>query len=88
VAGEPDEFEFSPAEFTVPVGVPVQLWFVNAGGMDHDILIPAFAFHVDAGPGDEVRGAFVAERAGSYEFYCALPGHKEAGMVGTLHVEA
>jgi uncharacterized cupredoxin-like copper-binding protein len=25
--------------------------------------------------------------AGEYEFYCAVPGHKEGGMEGTLTVE-
>jgi uncharacterized cupredoxin-like copper-binding protein len=24
---------------------------------------------------------------GNYEFYCSVPGHKEAGMVGTLTVQ-
>jgi uncharacterized cupredoxin-like copper-binding protein len=26
-------------------------------------------------------------KPGKYEFYCPVPGHKEAGMVGTLTVE-
>jgi len=29
---------------------------------------------------------FVPTKPGSYEFFCAIPGHKEAGMVGMLEV--
>lgn len=41
--------------------------------------------HTDGGDTDSVM--FVANEPGSYEFYCAVTGHKEAGMVGTLTVE-
>ncbi len=30
---------------------------------------------------------FMANKKGAYNFYCTSPGHKEAGMVGTLAVE-
>ncbi|MFN2312139.1 MAG: plastocyanin/azurin family copper-binding protein, partial [Spirochaetia bacterium] len=29
---------------------------------------------------------FVADRAGSFEFYCSVPGHRQAGMYGTFVV--
>ncbi len=30
---------------------------------------------------------FMASKKGTYNFYCTIAGHKEAGMVGTLTVE-
>ena len=30
---------------------------------------------------------FMANKKGTYNFYCTITGHKEAGMVGTLTVE-
>lgn len=30
---------------------------------------------------------FNSGAAGEYEFYCSIPGHREAGMVGKLIVE-
>ncbi len=30
---------------------------------------------------------FMANKRGTYNFYCTISGHKEAGMVGTLTVE-
>ena len=26
-------------------------------------------------------------KAGTYAFYCSVPGHRQAGMVGTLKVQ-
>ena len=33
------------------------------------------------------RNGVVNAPPGTYEYYCNVPGHKEAGMVGTLIVE-
>ena len=43
--------------------------------------------HVAALPGGG-RGTleFTATEPGEYEYYCTVPGHKEAGMLGTLIV--
>lgn len=37
------------------------------------------------GPSEPATGEFELE-AGTYTFFCAIPGHREAGMVGTLTV--
>jgi uncharacterized cupredoxin-like copper-binding protein len=37
-------------------------------------------------PGDTVSATINAP-AGTYEFYCNVPGHKQAGMFGTLTVQ-
>jgi uncharacterized cupredoxin-like copper-binding protein len=42
--------------------------------------------HVAAVAGETGLLRFTALEPGSYEFYCAVPGHKEAGMTGTLIV--
>jgi uncharacterized cupredoxin-like copper-binding protein len=64
--------------------------------IDGDIAPPG---HDSAGHGDtsaavvvhtganETRSiTFVAEDSGTYEFFCTIPGHSDAGMVGTLTV--
>ena len=44
--------------------------------------------HVAAEAGATNHVSFTPTKPGSYEFYCTVPGHKEAGMVGTLVVNA
>jgi uncharacterized cupredoxin-like copper-binding protein len=44
--------------------------------------------HVAAGPGTQGKLTFTPSKAGTYEFFCTVAGHKEAGMVGTLTVKA
>jgi uncharacterized cupredoxin-like copper-binding protein len=47
---------------------------------------------VDAGPTETISGGQTAQlkvtlKPGTDEFYCAVPGHREAGMEGTLTVQ-
>jgi uncharacterized cupredoxin-like copper-binding protein len=49
---------------------------------------PEPVLHVAAEPGATNRLSFTPTKPDRYEFYCTVPGHKEAGMVGTLVVNA
>jgi uncharacterized cupredoxin-like copper-binding protein len=47
---------------------------------------------VEAGPTETISGGQTAQlqvtlKPGTYEFFCAVPGHREAGMEGTLTVK-
>jgi uncharacterized cupredoxin-like copper-binding protein len=58
----------------------------NDASMPHDILIKG------DGQGPVVQDGKTSEvsanlKAGSYEFYCSVPGHEQAGMKGTLTVK-
>jgi len=42
--------------------------------------------HVAAPAGQPAELTFTPTQPGTYEFACSVPGHKEAGMIGTLVV--
>jgi uncharacterized cupredoxin-like copper-binding protein len=50
-------------------------------GMEHD---EPFMSHVDAGKRGQIVWNF--NRPGTFQFACLLPGHFEAGMLGTIVV--
>ncbi len=55
--------------------------------MDGDAQVSLQPLHVAAEANDHGDLVFQATEAGEYVFYCSVPGHLEAGMVGTIIVE-
>jgi len=78
------EMAYDPDEVAVAAGT-VEIVMHNDGTILHDLRIADQPFIVEARAG-ETGTAQVALEAGSYEFYCSLPGHREAGMEGVLEV--
>src|SRR5262249_42104302 len=61
---------------------------VNKGASVHTFDIDALNIHSgDVAPGS-TKSITIHAAPGDYQYYCSIPGHKEAGMVGTLHVVA
>lgn len=77
---------FEPKELTIPAGADVTVTLPNDGMTLHNFSIDALDINVDIAPG-ETKTVTINAPAGSYEYYCNVPGHKPAGMVGTLTVQ-
>ncbi len=77
------EMEYRPATVVIPADQPVSLEFRNTGNLEHDWSVDALAFSPNVRPGQTAVAELLAP-AGTYEVYCSLPGHREAGMVATL----
>lgn len=60
----------------------------SGGGHMMSDMHDAPKLHVAAGPGAQGKLTFTPTKAGTYEFFCSVTGHKEAGMIGTLTVKA
>jgi len=81
------EFVFDPSRLEIQNGEPVNIRLSNRGALLHDFTIEGLDFRLVARPGERSIGGLEAAEAGSYRFVCTVPGHAEAGMVGTLVVK-
>ena len=75
---------FSPTNLSVPRGTMVTLKIQNTGR--HTFTIDALRLNQSLAPGMNTV-MFTANQSGTFEYYCAIPGHREGGMVGTLLVQ-
>lgn len=85
VVGEP--FFFSIKEMKVKQGDTVKVVFTNKEGF-HDWVIDEFGAktkQLAAGQSETIE--FVADKKGSFEYYCSVGAHRANGMVGKLIVE-
>jgi nitrite reductase (NO-forming) len=77
--------KFSPNEITVNKGDIVRITIKNIKGT-HDFKIDEFNVYSETPLDKEVQVEFVADKTGSFEYYCTKPGHRENGHWGTLKV--
>jgi plastocyanin len=80
------DIAFQPDSLTIPANTDVTVSLPNTGAALHNFSVDELGISVDVAPGD-TGSATINAAAGTYEFYCNVPGHKEAGMLGTLTVQ-
>ncbi len=77
---------FEPSTIIVQKDTPVVINFSNID-IDHAFDINEFNVHNVIRGGRDTRIMFVPDQVGEFKFYCSIPGHEEAGMVGKLIVK-
>ena len=77
---------FEPTEVTIPANTDVPFTLPNDGAAAHNFSIDELGISIDQAPGS-TQETVINAPPGTYEYYCNVPGHKAAGMVGTLIVE-
>jgi nitrite reductase (NO-forming) len=75
-------------ELKANVGDTVHITVINGDPVLHDLKIDKFGVHTEHLTLDEqtVTVEFVATQPGEFEYYCSIPGHREIGMKGLLHI--
>lgn len=73
---------------TVHEGETVQINLVNGEGAQHDAVIEQYAARsaVVSGKNASSTFSFVANKVGEFDYYCSIPGHRQAEMQGLLQV--
>ncbi|MTV27602.1 hypothetical protein FTX61_19605 [Nitriliruptoraceae bacterium ZYF776] len=80
-----DQLAFTPAQLTAGPGeITVEL--TSESGVAHDFVIEEGDVVVAEAAAGQTSVGTVELDTGTYTFYCAVPGHRSAGMEGTLEV--
>ncbi|MGH3100491.1 MAG: plastocyanin/azurin family copper-binding protein [Thermoleophilia bacterium] len=86
---EGDQLMFDANQLTAKAG-KVTIDFTNDSNQSHDVVLIDSANNVlgqtpvfDGG----TKSFSVALKSGTYTYYCSVPGHRQAGMQGTLTVK-
>lgn len=82
-----ENFAFSRDTIEVYKGDKVTINFESTGGF-HDWGVDEFdAWTKQVNPGETTSVTFVADKVGSFEFYCSVGNHRAQGMLGWLIVK-
>jgi plastocyanin len=79
-------FFYDPKDPQLPAGIDA-IKFESTQGLHtlvFDGKVPGFKLEAGSGKSDELK---VNLKPGKYTFFCDIPGHREAGMEGTLTVQ-
>ena len=80
------DIAYDTSNISAKVSQNVSISFVNDGALEHNFIIDDFGVENLLQSGENVAISFTPQQSGSYEFYCDVAGHLEAGMKGTLRV--
>ena len=78
------EYSFTPSALTASAG-KTTIRFTNLGAVDHGFVIDALHIDLMPKPGKTAETT-VTLSPGTYTTYCAVAGHRQDGMEGTLTV--
>lgn len=79
--------KFLTTSYSITSSDVLGLFVENRDSSAHSFDVDALDLHVQVPAGATVAVAIKPTKAGSIEFYCAIPGHREAGMAGTIDVQ-
>jgi plastocyanin len=83
----PNAIAFNTKTLTAKAG-KVTIAFTNSGALEHNVTIAQGSTVLGATPTftGGAKSVTLTLKPGAYTFYCSVPGHRAAGMEGTLKV--
>ena len=89
---EATEFAFKPDKLSMPADREITIRLKNEGVVAHNLIVVKGRDEEKRPKIESIQKGDTAELtlrfadAGTYDFYCDVPGHKQAGMRGTIRV--
>jgi nitrite reductase (NO-forming) len=86
--GPDGEMAFNPPELNATKGEKITVRLSNNDSQTHSFVIKDFnatSGNVAAGKTKDLT--FTASKTGEIAYYCAIPGHRDGGMEGVMHVK-
>ena len=80
------DLAFKPANFTIAADTDVTINLKNTGALTHNFHLPKTNYTSKPLTGGQSESFKLNLPAGTYDYWCPEPGHKEAGMVGKITV--
>lgn len=84
---EAKDTKFGATALAAKAGETLGIVLINRDSIPHSFEVDALSVSVQMPANSTTIAAIAPTAAGTLEFYCAVPGHKEAGMVGAIVVE-
>ena len=82
---EASNFAFDPETLRVQTGEELAL-SLHSVDSAHDFAIDGLGRVVDVAGNETITQRMRIDEAGKYVYYCTIPGHRAAGMEGTITV--
>ena len=82
---EESEFKIVPQDLAARAG-RLTFQIKNVGTVEHNFVVEGTAVQIESIQPGQTQTVTADLAAGTYRMVCTIPGHEEAGMVGTLEV--
>ena len=80
------DIAFEPTTLTIAADTDVTITVTNNGTLPHDFVIEGTDFATELLDSGNTTELVVNLPAGTYTYFCSVPGHRDAGMQGALAV--
>lgn len=94
-----ENLHIAPPRIDAREGDTLSVQVLNVGSSPHDVVFcgdapnggstcdDRWAFTIQLPPGQSANITVPVKEAGTFEYYCSIPGHKQGGMKGELVVQ-
>jgi uncharacterized cupredoxin-like copper-binding protein len=81
------DIKYDTTTLSAKVGETLTITLENDGALEHSFVIDELNVKIEhVQPGQKGSATFTLTSPGTYTYYCDVPGHRQAKMVGTLTV--